>query len=76
MGVTVASESYVRANDEDVLENLRTVTSAMDEDRMSTGSRILFITPTLKGVLDDFSFANLNRSNRVLERFSRMLEVL
>ena len=39
-----------------------------------TGS-ILFITPTLKGVLDDFSLANPARSNRVLERFSRIVEV-
>lgn len=42
---------------------------------MTTGSHILFITPTLKGVLDDFSYANPNRSNRVLERFSRIVEV-
>lgn len=74
-GVTVASESYASADAEDVLEDLRTVTSAMDEDQVSTGSRILFITPTLKGVLDDFSYANPNRSNRVMERFSRVVEV-
>lgn len=74
-GVTVASESYASAAAETVLEDLRTVTSAMDEDQVSTGSRILFITPTLKGMLDDFSFANPNRSNRVLERFSRIVEV-
>lgn len=74
-GVTVASESYASADAEDVLEDLRTVTSAMDEGQVSTGSRILFITPTLKGVLDDFSMANPNRSNRVMERFSRVVEV-
>lgn len=74
-GVTVTSESYASADAEDVLEDLRTVTSAMDEDQVSTGSRILFITPTLKGVLDDFSYANPNRSNRVMERFSRVVEV-
>ena len=74
-GVTVASESYASADAEDVLEDLRTVTSAMDEGQVSTGSRILFITPTLKGVLDDFCYANPNRSNRVMERFSRVVEV-
>ena len=74
-GVTVASESYASADAEDVLEDLHTVTSAMDEDQVSTVSRILFITPTLKGVLDDFSHANPNRSNRVMERFSRVVEV-
>ena len=74
-GVTVASTNYASADAEDVLEDLRTVTSAMDEDQVSTGSRILFITPTLKGVLDDFSYANPNRSNRVMERFCRVVEV-
>ena len=52
-----------------------TATNAMDEAEVTTGSRILFITPTLKGVLDDFSLANPARSNRVLERFSRIVEV-
>lgn len=51
------------------------MTSAMDEAQVSTGSRILFITPTLKGVLDDYALANTVRSNRVMERFSRMVEV-
>ena len=74
-GVTTVSESYASADAEDVLEDLRTVTSTMDEAQVSTGSRYLFITPTLKGVLDDFSQANPNRSNRVLERFSRVVEV-
>ena len=39
------------------------------------GSRYLFITPTLKGVLDDYSYANPTMSNRVLERFARVIEV-
>lgn len=46
----------------------------MDEKQVSTGSRYLFITSTLKGIVDDFSQANPNRSNRVLERFSRIVE--
>ena len=74
-GVTVDSESYASADAEDVLEDLRTVTSTMDEAQVSTGSRILFITPTLKGMLDDFSMANQNRSNRVMERFAKIVEV-
>lgn len=73
--MTVESESYVSADAEDILEDLRTVTSAMDENQVTLGSRILFITPTLEGVLDDFSYANPNRSNRVLERFSCIVEV-
>ena len=74
-GVSMASEDLSSATAEQLLASLRTVTSAMDEAQVSTGSRILFITPTLKGVIDDFSYANPNRSNRVLERFSRVVEV-
>ena len=58
-----------------VLAALRAVISDMDERQVSTGSRYLFITPTLRGVLDDFSLANPPRSNCVLERFSRIVEV-
>lgn len=74
-GVTVTSEDLSSADAEDLLAALRTVTSAMDEKQVSTGSRYLFITPTLNGVIQDFSYANPNRSNRVLERFSRIVEV-
>lgn len=74
-GVTVAEEDLSSAEAEDVLAGLRTVTSEMDELEVTTGSRILFITPTLKGVLDDFSLANPNRSKAVLTRFSRIVEV-
>lgn len=74
-GVTPAVEDFSDADAEDVLASLRAATNAMDEAEVTTGSRILFITPTLKGVLDDFSLANPARSNRVLERFSRVVEV-
>lgn len=74
-GVTPVEEDLSAADAEDVLASLRAATNAMDEAEVTTGSRILFITPTLKGVLDDFSLANPARSNRVLERFSRIVEV-
>ena len=74
-GVTVESEDLSSATAEQLLASLRTVTSAMDERQVSTGSRYLFITPTLNGVIQDFSYANPNRSNRVLERFARVVEV-
>ena len=59
----------------DILQALRAVTSAMDEKQVTLGGRYLFITPTLKGVLDDYSYANPTMSNRVLERFARVIEV-
>lgn len=74
-GVTPSVEDFSDADAEDVLASLRAATNEMDEAEVTTGSRILFITPTLKGVLDDFSLANPTRSNRVLERFSRVVEV-
>ena len=74
-GVTPVTEDYSSADAEDILEDLRDATSTMDEAQVTTTSRILFITPTLKGILDDFSYANPNRSNRVMERFSHVVEV-
>lgn len=74
-GVEPTEEDFADAEAEDVLASLRAATNAMDEAEVTTSSRILFITPTLKGVLDDFSLANPARSNRVLTRFSRIVEV-
>ena len=74
-GVTTKSEDLSEAEAGDILAALRAVTNDMDEKQVSTGSRILFITPTLRGVVDDFSLANPTRSNRMLERFSRIVEV-
>lgn len=74
-GVTVTPEDLSEATATDILQSLRDVTSAMDEKQVTMGSRYLFITPTLKGVLDDFSYANPTMSNRVLERFARVIEV-
>lgn len=74
-GVTMKGEDLSEASAVDVLAALRAVTNDMDEKQVSTGSRYLFITPTLRGVLDDFSLANPTRSNCVLERFSRIVGV-
>lgn len=74
-GVTTSEDDLSDADAADVLTELRAVTNLMDEAQVTAGSRYLFITPTLKGALDDFSLANPARSNRVLERFSRAVEV-
>ena len=74
-GVKSEDKDYSGAEAADVLADLRRVTNEMDEDEVTAGGRILFITPTLKGILDDFSLANPARSNRVLERFGRIVEV-
>lgn len=74
-GVTVDEADLSAAEAVDVLKVLRDVTNVMDEAQVDTRSRYLFLTPTLKGVLDDYSLANPNRSNRVLTRFARIVEV-
>ena len=74
-GVTTTEADLSNAKATDVLATLRKVTNATDEAQATPGSRYLFITPTLKGVLDDYSLANPNMSNRVLTRFCRVVEV-
>lgn len=51
---------------------LRACTNKMDEDEVSTENRILFITPTLKGMIDDL---DTTKSKKVLERFSTIIEL-
>ncbi len=55
-----------------VVTALRACTNKMDEDEVSTENRILFITPTLKGMIDDL---DTTKSKKVLERFSTVIEV-
>ena len=74
-GVEFEAKSYADAEAPDILKDLRAVTNDMDELEVSEGGRVLFITPTLKGVLDDFSLVNPNLSKHVLTRFSRIVEV-
>ena len=74
-GVKAEAKSYADAEAADILRDLRAATNEMDELEVSEGGRVLFITPTLKGVLDDFSLVNPNLSKHVLTRFSRIVEV-
>lgn len=74
-GVSVTEADLSSAKATNVLRALRKVTNSMDEAQVTPGSRYLFITPTLKGVLDDYSLANPNMSSRVLTRFCRVVEV-
>ena len=51
----------------DVISALRAATNKMDEDEVPYEERNLFITPTLKGLVDDLDTA---KSKEVLSRFS------
>ena len=72
-GVEGISEKEEALNDgAGVVSALRACTNKMDEDEVSTENRILFITPTLKGMVDDL---DTTKSKKVLERFSIIIEV-
>ena len=55
-----------------VVSALRACVNKMDEDEVSTENRILWITPTLKGLIDDM---DTTKSKKILERFSVIIEV-
>lgn len=74
-GVAKETKDYSAAEAADVLGDLRTVTNAMDEKEVTRESRYLFITPTLKGMLDDYSTLNPTLSKNVLTRFAKIVEV-
>lgn len=57
---------------EAVIKALRECTNKMDEDEVVEGNRILFITPTLLGMLSDM---DSYKSKEVLNRFSQVIKV-
>lgn len=56
----------------DVIGALRTATSAMDEAEVPMENRILYITPTLYGLVQDL---DTSKSKEVLDRFSKIVLV-
>ena len=57
---------------EQVIGALRDVANTMDEKEVPEDSRILFITPTLRGMIDDM---DTYKSQKVTARFSQMITV-
>ena len=55
-----------------VVSALRAATTGMDEDEVPNEDRVLFITPTLYGSVQDL---DTNKSREVLKRFSTIVEV-
>lgn len=55
-----------------VVSALRTCANKMDEDEVPTESRILFIVPTLKAMVDDL---DTTKSKKVMEKFSTIIEI-
>ena len=69
-GITRVSEAL--STGAQVVASLRTCANTMDEDEVPAESRILFITPTLKGLVDDL---DTTKSRKVLDKFPTIIEV-
>lgn len=60
------------ATGKEVIAELRAGTNQMDEDKVTSENRILFITPTLYGMIEDL---DTTASKRVLSRFGQIVLV-
>ncbi len=69
ISTTTAAALSTGAN---VIAALRAAMSKMDEDEVTAEGRILYITPTLKGLIDDI---DLTKSKAVMNRFAKVIEV-
>lgn len=56
----------------DVVSALRAATNKMDEDEVAIDGRILYITPTLYGLVQDM---DTTKSREVLSRFAKVVQV-
>lgn len=71
-GISKVAAGAALATGEAVIAALRVATAKMDEDEVPYENRILYITPTLKGLIDDL---DTTKSKAVLERFSKIVLV-
>lgn len=71
-GISKVATPATLSTGADVISALRSATNKMDEDEVPYENRILFITPTLKGLVDDL---DTTKSKEVLARFSQIVLV-
>ena len=71
-GISKVSAGATLSTGADVIAALRAATSKMDEDEVPYENRYLFITPTLKGLIDDM---DTTKSREVLARFTQVIQV-
>lgn len=71
-GISKVSAGATLSTGADVISALRAATNKMDEDEVPTENRILFITPTLDGLIADL---DTTKSREVLGRFSQKILV-
>ncbi|MBO5502793.1 MAG: hypothetical protein J6K73_12325 [Clostridia bacterium] len=68
----VSTGSGTLTTGESVVAGLRAATNVMDENEVPMEDRILFITPTLHGLIQDMDLVN---SREVLSRFAQVITV-
>ena len=66
------SKAAALADGAAVIAALREATTTMDEGEVPAEDRVLFITPTLKGIVDDM---DTTKSKEVFKRFGTVIEV-
>lgn len=71
-GISKVSAGATLSTGATVIEALRAANNKMDEDEVPYEGRILFITPTLKGLVDDL---DSNKSREVMGAFSNIVKV-
>lgn len=68
----IGSATGTLATGADVIAALRVAANEMDEAEVPSEQRVLFITPTLRGMIDDL---DTSKSKEVLGKFSSVVEV-
>ena len=71
-GISKVSAGATLSTGADVIAALRAATTKMDEDEVPTEDRVLFITPTLHGLIQDM---DTTKSREVMSRFSSVVLV-
>ncbi len=71
-GISKVAAGTTLADGAAVISALRTATNEMDEDEVPMENRILFITPTLQGMVQDL---DTTKSREVMSRFSQVVLV-
>lgn len=70
--VGISTKTEALSSGADVVSALRACANTMDEDEVPAESRFLFITPTLKALVDDL---DTTKSKAVLAKFATIIEV-
>lgn len=71
-GISKVATPATLSTGADVISALRAATNKMDEDEVTYEKRYLFITPTLKGLIDDL---DTTKAKEVLSRFEQVILV-